>query len=98
MSAMTDTPARRAYDKLKTLSADEEARRLAFVRERALPWTRRIYPPPGFGDALATAGSAGSPIRDRAGRLSLLAALLPCDIATLRSTRFALVRRRGSRP
>jgi predicted transposase/invertase (TIGR01784 family) len=36
MSAMTDTPARRAYDKLKTLSADEEARRLAFVRERAL--------------------------------------------------------------
>jgi hypothetical protein len=27
---------RRAYDKLKTLSADEEARRLAFVRERAL--------------------------------------------------------------
>jgi predicted transposase/invertase (TIGR01784 family) len=36
MSAITDKPTRRAYDKLAALSADEEARRLAFVRERAL--------------------------------------------------------------
>jgi predicted transposase/invertase (TIGR01784 family) len=36
MSQITDEPVRRAYDKLKTLSQDEEARRLAFVRERAL--------------------------------------------------------------
>lgn len=36
MSAITDEPTRRAYDKLKALSADDEARRLAFVRERAL--------------------------------------------------------------
>ncbi len=36
MSAVTETPVRRAYDKLKALSADEKARRLAFVRERAL--------------------------------------------------------------
>ncbi len=36
MSAVTETPVRRAYDKLKALSADEETRRLAFVRERAL--------------------------------------------------------------
>jgi flagellar biosynthesis/type III secretory pathway protein FliH len=36
MSHITDTDTRRAYDKLKSLSADDEARRLAFVRERAL--------------------------------------------------------------
>jgi predicted transposase/invertase (TIGR01784 family) len=36
MSEITDEPVRRAYDKLKTLSEDDEARRLAFVRERAL--------------------------------------------------------------
>jgi predicted transposase/invertase (TIGR01784 family) len=36
MSTLTDESARRAYRKLKTLSADDEARRLAFVRERAL--------------------------------------------------------------
>jgi predicted transposase/invertase (TIGR01784 family) len=36
MSAMTEAPVRRAYDKLKALSADEETRRRAFVRERAL--------------------------------------------------------------
>jgi predicted transposase/invertase (TIGR01784 family) len=36
MSAITEEPVRRAYDKLKALSADEEARYRAFVRERAL--------------------------------------------------------------
>jgi predicted transposase/invertase (TIGR01784 family) len=36
MSTITDADTRRAYDKLKSLSADDEARRLAFVRERAL--------------------------------------------------------------
>jgi predicted transposase/invertase (TIGR01784 family) len=36
MSQITDEPVRRAYEKLKTLSQDAEARRLAFVRERAL--------------------------------------------------------------
>lgn len=36
MSGITEEPIRRAYDKLKTLSEDAEARRLAFVRERAL--------------------------------------------------------------
>jgi formylglycine-generating enzyme required for sulfatase activity len=36
MSEITDEPVRRAYEKLKTLSQDAEARRLAFVRERAL--------------------------------------------------------------
>jgi hypothetical protein len=36
MSQITDEPVRRAYEKLKTLSQDQEARRLAFVRERAL--------------------------------------------------------------
>ncbi|MBK1632350.1 hypothetical protein CKO31_16725 [Thiohalocapsa halophila] len=36
MSNITDADTRRAYDKLKSLSADDEARRLAFVRERAL--------------------------------------------------------------
>jgi predicted transposase/invertase (TIGR01784 family) len=36
MSAITDEPVRRAYDKLKALSADEDARYRAFVRERAL--------------------------------------------------------------
>lgn len=36
MSRIADPPVRAALDKLKTLSADAEARRLAFVRERAL--------------------------------------------------------------
>jgi predicted transposase/invertase (TIGR01784 family) len=36
MSLVTNEPVRAAFDKLKTLSADAEARRLAFVRERAL--------------------------------------------------------------
>ena len=36
MSAINDEPVRRAYDKLKALSADDEARHRAFVRERAL--------------------------------------------------------------
>ena len=36
MSTITDEPALAAYDKLKSVSADAEARRLAFVRERAL--------------------------------------------------------------
>jgi hypothetical protein len=33
---LSTSTTRRAYDKLKSLSADDEARRLAFVRERAL--------------------------------------------------------------
>lgn len=36
MSTITDADTRRAYDKLKSLSADDEARRIAFMRERAL--------------------------------------------------------------
>jgi len=36
MAQIVDPPVRAALDKLKTLSADAEARRLAFVRERAL--------------------------------------------------------------
>jgi predicted transposase/invertase (TIGR01784 family) len=36
MSQLTDEPVRAAFNKLKHLSADTEARRLAFVRERAL--------------------------------------------------------------
>jgi len=36
MSRIADPPVRAALDKLRTLSADAEARRLAFVRERAL--------------------------------------------------------------
>jgi hypothetical protein len=36
MNQIADEPVRAAFDKLKTLSADTEARRLAFVRERAL--------------------------------------------------------------
>jgi len=36
MSRIADPPVRAALDKLKTLSADAQARRLAFVRERAL--------------------------------------------------------------
>ena len=36
MSTITDEPALAAYGKLKSVSADAEARRLAFVRERAL--------------------------------------------------------------
>ena len=36
MSQLTDEPVRAAFDKLKHLSADTEARRIAFVRERAL--------------------------------------------------------------
>jgi hypothetical protein len=36
MSQVTDEPVRAAFDKLRGLSADAEARRLAFVRERAL--------------------------------------------------------------
>lgn len=36
MSQLTDEPVCAAFDKLKHLSADTEARRLAFVRERAL--------------------------------------------------------------
>jgi predicted transposase/invertase (TIGR01784 family) len=36
MSRTADPPVRAALDKLRTLSADAEARRLAFVRERAL--------------------------------------------------------------
>jgi len=36
MGQIADEPVRTALDKLKTLSNDDEARRLAFVRERAL--------------------------------------------------------------
>lgn len=36
MTLIADEPVRAALDKLKDLSADAEARRLAFVRERAL--------------------------------------------------------------
>ena len=36
MTQITNEPVRTALNKLKTLSADDEARRLAFVRERAL--------------------------------------------------------------
>ena len=36
MNQVTDQPARAALDKLKRISGDAEARRLAFVRERAL--------------------------------------------------------------
>lgn len=36
MSRIADDAVRGAHDKLKALSADAEARRLAFVRERAL--------------------------------------------------------------
>jgi flagellar biosynthesis/type III secretory pathway protein FliH len=36
MSEIDEEPIRRAYEKLKALSDDAEARRLAFVRERAL--------------------------------------------------------------
>ena len=36
MSQIAETPVRAALDRLQTLSADAEARRLAFVRERAL--------------------------------------------------------------
>jgi predicted transposase/invertase (TIGR01784 family) len=36
MSQIADEPVRAAFDKLRGLSADAEARRLAFVRERAL--------------------------------------------------------------
>ncbi len=36
MAQIADEPVRSAFDKLKTLSNDDDARRLAFVRERAL--------------------------------------------------------------
>ena len=36
MNQITDQPTRAALDKLKRISGDAEARRLAFVRERAL--------------------------------------------------------------
>ncbi|WP_295591198.1 hypothetical protein [uncultured Lamprocystis sp.] len=36
MAQIVEPPVRAALEKLKTLSADAEARRLAFVRERAL--------------------------------------------------------------
>jgi hypothetical protein len=36
MDQIADEPVRTARDKLKTLGNDDEARRLAFVRERAL--------------------------------------------------------------
>jgi hypothetical protein len=36
MAHIANEPVRTAFDRLKTLSHDDEARRLAFVRERAL--------------------------------------------------------------
>jgi predicted transposase/invertase (TIGR01784 family) len=36
MATVTHEPVKQALNRIRTLSADEEARRLAFVRERAL--------------------------------------------------------------